>query len=371
MILNLKKSIQTSLVALSLICGSTLSAQNFGDIIAAGSEDANTYLQHYLNPAMSSLGNGLANGWYNTARAHKTLGVDLTLSFNMAQIPVAERTFLFIQNEFNNMRLEPGTETSLPTMVGGEAPNEKIIIETGNVEYNGQPLPINGGDIEFDVPGGIDLEAVPVVTGLPVPTVNLGIGIYKNTDLKIRLLPEINVDGFSIKMFGIGILHDIKQWIPGIKNLPFDLSGFFGTTKITSSYQLNVDSEQTSSTGANVRFYSDPNTENYGEFIANATTIQALISKKLAVFTPYAGIGVNIVSTKIGVKGDYIYEITPPAQQTQSYTIQDPVNLTFEGSGGPRFTIGGRLKLAVFTFHADYTLQKYNTFTGGVGIAIR
>ncbi len=371
MIPNFKKSIQTLLVGTLLLCGASVKSQDFGEIIAAGADDANTYLESYLAPAMNSLGNGLANGWYNTAKAHKTLGVDLTFSFNMAQIPEAERTFQFIESQFNNMRLEPGLETTLPTIVGGDAPNEDIVIETGNVEYNGTPLPFDAGDIEFAVPDGINLENVPVVTGLPIPTLNLGIGVYKNTDLKIRLLPEINVDDFSIKMFGIGVMHDFKQWIPGIKNLPFDLSGFFGTTKITSTLQLEVDNTQTSSNGSEVRFYSDPNTNNFGEFIASATTIQALISKKLTVFTPYAGIGVNIVRTEIGVKGDYIYEITPPAQQTQTYTIQDPIGLNFEGSGGPRFTIGGRLKLAVFTFHFDYTAQKYSTITGGMGIAIR
>ena len=370
MIPNLKKSVQSLLVGAILLCGASVKAQDFGEIIAAGAQDANTYLESYLAPAMNSLGNGLANGWYNTAKAHKTLGVDLTFSFNMAQIPEAERTFLFVESQFQNMRLEPGNETTLPTMVGGDAPNERLIVEAGNIQYNGQNIPINE-DIEFDVPDGIDLEEVPVVTGLPIPTVNLGIGVFKNTDLKIRLLPEINVDDFSIKMFGIGVLHDFKQWIPGIKNLPFDLSGFFGTTKITSTLLSDVDSEQTGTLGTQTRFYSDPNSENYGEFIASATTIQALISKKLTVFTPYAGVGFNIVSTKIAVKGDYIYEITPPASQTETYTITDPIDLTFEGSGGPRFTIGGRLKLAVFTFHFDYTAQKYSTITGGVGIAVR
>ena len=229
-----KFKIISFLIAMIISSGS-LKAQDFGSIIAAGAEDANTYLSHYLSPAMNSLGNGLANGWYNTAKAHKTVGVDLTLSFNMAQIPVSERTFQFIESEFINMRLDPGVTTTLPTMVGGDAPAEQIVIESGNVEYEGQTIPINE-DIMFDVPSGIDLEEVPAVAGLPVPTVNLGIGIYKNTDLKIRYLPEINAGDFSLKMFGIGVMHDIKQWIPGIKNLPFDLSGFFGTSKITATY---------------------------------------------------------------------------------------------------------------------------------------
>ncbi|MEQ8551088.1 MAG: hypothetical protein RIC06_07405 [Cyclobacteriaceae bacterium] len=363
MIPNLKKSVQSLLVGAILLCGASVKAQDFGEILAAGTEDANTYLQNYMAPALNSFGNGLANGWYNTAKAHKTIGVDITLSFNMAQIPVSERTFQFIANDYN-MRLEGDNDGIVPTMVGGEAePNSELVIDASStVNIGGQPFTFQE-DIRLGVPSGIDLEEVPVVTGLPTPTLNLGIGIYKNTDLKIRLLPEINVDDFSIKMFGIGIMHDVKQWIPGIKNLPFDLSGFFGTSKITATYDITLDEQ----VGSQSTFSG----EGIGEFVASATTIQALISKKLTVFTPYAGIGVNIVNSSIKVLGDYEYTYDPTVGTPQTAQIKDPIDLEFTGSGGPRFTIGGRLKLAVFTFHFDYTAQKYSTITGGVGIAVR
>ncbi len=369
MIPNSKKTIQSVFIGLILFSGTVIKGQDFGEIIAAGTEDANTYLNNYMAPAINSFGNGLANGWYNTARAHKTLGVDLTLSFNMARIPMEERTFQFIASDYINMTLTGDSDGILPTMVGGDAEegSEIVIDASSDINFGGGQSVTLEEDIRFDVPGGINLEDVPVVTGLPTPTLNLGIGVYKNTDLKIRYTPEINAGDFSLKMFGIGVLHDVKQWIPGIKNLPFDLSGFFGTSKITATYDLEVDNTQTGTLGSETRFYG----QGQGEFVASATTIQALISKKLLVFTPYAGIGVNIVNSSVRVLGDYTYEVTPPQGTTSTYDIKDPVDLEFTGSGGPRFTIGGRLKLAVFTFHFDYTAQKYSTITGGVGIAVR
>ena len=361
MIPNFKKSIQSLLVGTLLICGVSVKAQDFGDIIAAGKDDANLYLQNFLAPAMNSFGNGLANGWYNTGRAHKTLGFDITLSFNMAQIPVSERTFQFIASDYS-MTLEGDSDGIIPTMVGGESETgAEFVIDPGSVTYNGVTVPINE-DIRFDVPSGIDLEEIPVVTGLPVPTLNIGIGVYKNTDLKIRYSPEINIDDFSLNMFGIGVLHDIKQWIPGIKNLPFDLSAMAAYSKITATQGIEV---TTSSNGGTTRFSG----EGTGEFSAKATTFQVIISKKLTVFTPYAGLGVNSVNSTLAVKGDYEYEVT--GDQNSPYEIKDPIDLEFSGAGGPRFTIGGRLKLAVFTFHFDYTAQKYSTITGGVGIAVR
>jgi hypothetical protein len=48
----------------------------------------------------------------------------------------------------------------------------------------------------------------------------------------------------------------------------------------------------------------------------------------------------------------------------------DPIDMKYSASG-PRVGAGFRLKLAVFTLHADYTLQKYNALTVGFGINVR
>ncbi len=61
------------------------------------------------------------------------------------------------------------------------------------------------------------------MNGVLAPTAQLSLGIYKNTDLKVRYLPEISSNDTKIKAFGVGVMHDVKQHIPGIGILPFDL----------------------------------------------------------------------------------------------------------------------------------------------------
>ena len=201
-------------------------AQDFGEIMSAGTEDANTYLEIYAAPVINSFGVGLAGGWYNTAKAHKTLGFDLTVSFNMAAVPNEDMMFDFAEAGFRNLQLRGDSDGMVPTLAGGDAENgSELYIEAG-LTINGVPVE---QEITFDVPSGFNLSEVPVVTGVPTPTFNLGVGIYKNTDLKLRFIPQQNIEGYKFGMFGIGVMHDVKQWIPGIKNLPFDLSGFFIT----------------------------------------------------------------------------------------------------------------------------------------------
>jgi hypothetical protein len=133
--------------------------------------------------------------------------------------------------------------------------------------------------------------------------------------------------------------------------MPFDLSGFVGFTniKMTSTFQNDPAGK--------------PET---GEFTINSTTVQALISKKFSVLTLYGGLGYNIAKSNLAMKG--WYDINNNG--TKDTAEVDPLDLKFAASG-PRATVGMRLKLAVFTFHGDYTLQKYKCLSVGFGIAVR
>lgn len=335
-----------SAFTISLFGVNNANSQNsdFDQIVESGLGDANTYLKNYMNPFAASLGNGLANGWYNTAKPHKTLGFDLTVNANFAIIPSADSQFDFNNDTYNNIRLVNPDENMLPTFTGGETTAQLEIF--GEREIDGEPYTY---EEQIAAPDGFGLDELPGPLAVPTPTIQLGVGIVKNTDLIIRYTPEINVDGLSFQSFGFGVKHDFKQWIPGMKLLPFDLSALVGYNKISTTYQINEANGQ------------------FAEFGSSATTIQAIISKKLLFFTPYAGLGVNIVNSNFAMKGAYEFE-----GDGETYTVNDPINIAFDGSGGPRFTAGFRLKILwALALNVDYTIQKYNTLSIGFGLNIR
>lgn len=327
-------------------------SQAQGDIdqlLESSLEDANTLMKAYSNPFMTGFGAGLGSGWYNTTKAHKSLGFDLGFTAGLAYVPDEDLFFDVSSLPLNNTQVASTNPFGdrAPTVFG---PDQEPLLEyTYTDDLTGQTF-----TEQFSGPPGTGLEDEIGFSAVPVIIPQVGIGIVKNTDLKIRWLPEIDLgDDGKFKLFGIGVMHDVKQHIPGIKSAPFDLSVLVAFTDVTTTVDLSDP--------------ADPSTANQsGLFDVNTWTFQAIASKKLSVFTFYGGLGLNRVRSELKLLGDY----TVNDDAGNETTVSNPINLDFK-SGGARFTAGMRIKLAIVTLHADYTFQEYNVLSVGFGFAVR
>lgn len=320
-------------------------AQDDIDIyLEAGLDDAKILTESYISPIMKGFGYGINNGWYNTAKAHKTLGFDLTFSAQMVFVPKSSEYFKFNNDDYNNIRLGSGESDQLSTAFGPADDGPEIDI-LGEADVNGNREVVGS----FNAIGGLGIKDEIGMNLVPVPMAQLGIGIVKNTDLKIRFIPSIDLGDAKVNLWGFGVMHDVKQWIPGMKHLPFDLSALVAYTKMSSSYNL----QDVSDTG-----------DGKQELLLSASglTIQGLISKKFSVLTLYGALGYNKINSSVNVNGTYEVE--------DGTTFVDPIDLSF-GEGSLRATAGFRLKLAIVTLHADYTINKYPILSAGLGFSVR
>jgi len=337
---NLRKAFLLGFALVSVV--PSFAQDEIDQLLEESIDDGRKLITAYVSPFMNSVSLSMNQGWYNTAKAHKIAGVDLTITANAMTIPKDELFFDATKLGLQVVALDNSTRTYplAPTLFGPE--------DEPTFSYTNEDT---GLKETFLGPGGIDLEGNLGKNWVPVPMANLGIGLPKGTDLKLRFTPTIDLgDDSSLKIFGIGVMHDVKQWIPGIKLLPFDLSGFVGYTKVKIESSFDPQS----------------NPDQIGIFEMNATTVQGVISKKFSVLTVYGGLGYNIANSSLAMKGHY--DINDNGQVDTNET--DPLDLKFSASG-PRTTVGFRVKLAVLTLHADYTLQKYKCLTAGLGISVR
>ena len=334
---------------LLILCFVSISISGFsqidlGTFLEGGVDDANTLLEGYMEPAFAGFGYGLNSGWYNTGKPHQLFGFDITATVSLAYVPNAARFFTFNDANYDNVRLSNPADNQLPTIFGPNLDADDIPELTFLDPDNGEEV------LRITSPTGLGIDETRLPNAVPSGMVQLGIGLVKNTELKLRFVPKQTIgdpgEEFKFNLFGIGVMHDIKQWIPGMKLLPFDLSAFLGYTRFKSSFAIDEDSP-----------------DQIGELIVSGTTFQVVISKTLAMFTAYGGVGFINSNSDFALKGSYDIE-------SESAPLVDPVNFEFS-SGGARANIGARLKLAVITLHGEYAVQKYNTLTLGFGISFR
>ena len=355
MIMRYSKVILTALLLMS-VSKMALAQDDLDQFIEAGLEDANTMAGGYIEPFMQAFSVGLGNGWYNTAKAHKSAGFDLTVTLNAAYVPDDQ---LFYSANYNNIEFDPNGPQQAPTMFGPEGQEFKPIYNYSYTE-NGQDY--SGS---FEGPEGFGVKENLGIQAVPVPMAQLGIGIIKNTDIKIRWTPTIDVgDHGEFKLIGIAVMHDVKQHIPGLKNMPFDLSALVGFTDIDLTYDLAAESPD-----LGPQSQGEVTTSNgIASFDVNSIIVQGIISKQFSVLTLYGGLGVNIAKSELAMKGDYQVRDNTGFGVEREYS--NPIMIETKNTT-PNITAGMRIKLAILTLHADYTIQKNHVLSVGVGFSVR
>ena len=311
----------------------SMKAQELESILIAG-DDASKLTEGYVDPVMKGLMYSLNGGWYTTAKTHKKFGFDITINANLSIVPSADHLFDFNQSEYQYLSTANG-ETTLPTIMGEDDSDTTIDVS----------IPV-GGDMykvgSFEMPGSISGD-LPL-NAVPTPMVQLGLGLPFKTDVKLRMVPNLNFDDqVEANLIGFGLQHDLTQYLGPIDKLPLSISilGAFTNMKV-------------------VYFIEDSNgnddgvTVNNGEaeFKMDAFTIQALASLDFKIITIYGGIGYNNGKSTTKLKGDYDleYDIEDDSGNfvtTANETVSDPINLSFDASG-VRATIGTRINLAFF-----------------------
>jgi len=324
---------------LLLLCVPLIVSGQVQQLDAIIQDDASNFLEAYFSPLGQSFGAGLNNGWYNTAKPHKLGGFDVTLTLNAVHVP--STMLVFDPNDIDNF----SSNSTTPTILGAGDGSE--------ITYTN-----NGNSITFDMPHQGSLKK----SLIPVPMINAGLGLVKKTEIDVRYLPTYDFDmGFvgkgSVELWGIGIKHDLLQWIPVAGDaIPISLSIQAGHTKFNTSFSIeNPDPDPSSSVNQDI------------SMDVNATTVNLILSKKLLMLTAYAGIGYNSSVTTFNTETESFYF----GVDGSSIQMNIPLEMKFESQNEMRTNIGLRLNLAVIAIQANHTFSKYPVTTVGVGISVR
>ncbi|WP_462281184.1 DUF6588 family protein [Salinivirga cyanobacteriivorans] len=361
---------------------SSMAQSEVSRFLSSGASDMEKLTEAYLEPFGKGFGTAMNAGWYNTAKPHQLFGFDVTINATLAMVPTQDESFDLDNYTWNF--LLPGPDSESPTIAGsGDGASVGLDMGNGNTISN-----------LYDLPSGTGFAMVPL------PMMQVGVGVFKGTDLSFRFFPEVGLGDFGkVGMFGFGLRHDFKQWIPGFKKLPFDMSAQFGWSRLSGTYNKV---EYYPTDYIDVPFeVVDPQLPTSEEGIANdyyrtqdltltssAWNTNLIISKKIAVLTGYVSIGYAASNFNIALNGNYLLPDYIPASDPDynasddtngDYIVtvldsdnemRDPIDANIQYSS-VNTSVGLRLKLALLTLHAAYVYQDYSMYNVGLGVSFR
>ncbi len=359
-----------------ILLASLSSFSQIGDItnfLSGGVEDAGLMLTEYIRPVANAMGANLSCGWYNTAEVHKLGGFHLNITANVAFVPVEAQTY-----NLDDLDLSDGIryDYNIAKTAAGTAGSETQV-------WYVVDLPVLGERelVRYDHPGGSGFNM------LPSPMINAGIGLVKGTEILGRYMPKLKYGKDktnAVDLWGIGIKHDLKQWIPFIKRVPvLNFAVMYGFTRLNFHSSLKpltpalLDAKDMTTS-------IDWNTQNM-DVLFQSHTASLLIGVSLPIVNFYGGAGISITRANMNLNGNYPVPSTIETDNSDPYYLHpvvtnddvviDPFDIKIKNQDGgtikPRLNIGMRLKFTVVTFHIDYTWANYSVATAGLGISFR
>jgi len=339
-----------------IVSSFTTQAQDIQNFLVLGGDGVNL-LESYLRPAFEGTISNLNNGWYRTAKTHKVLGFDITLNASFASVPNNQQTFTFNNSNSSNLNLKGKTSAELPTVFGGNT--DEVFVVTQRFDGSGNEVTTGGtlAEFELDAFDGIseNLDLGDIGTdSAPLAMIQAGIGLPFKTDVSVRYSPEIGGDAFKTNLIGFGIKHNILQYFPIAKRVPFvDVSLFYGYTKITNDYFPSA--------GQSI------------EFETTAKTAELLASVDLKIINIFVGLGYSKGESTVDFNGDYSFEFQDPNSSqtfTKTVTEEELPSIKFDVDEF-KTTAGLSLNLAFFKIYGSYTLQEYNAVNAGIAFSFR
>lgn len=319
------------------------SQEDIGELFKSGPGDATQLVNAYISPFFKGLGVGLNSGWTNTARAKKPLHFDIRITGTAAFVPNSDKAFDVKTLNLTGIRPVDPNKTISPTAFGAKTEGPEMEFYS-NGYATGQ----------FKLPKGTGANVVPS------PQVQLTIGLLKNIDVSLRLLPKINIghDAGNISLLGIGTKLELLPLLMGkkAKITPIDIAIAGGYSKLIYNLPLNVNNEPVSDQHISVE--------------VTGYSAEAIVSKKLAFFTPFASIGYTTSTSDLKALGSYKFDAPTPLDPNYKQTYVDPINYSKKDIDGIKATIGFQMNLGFFRVYTSYTQAQYSYANAGFGFGI-
>ncbi len=148
----------------------------------------------FASPASNSAAYQATAGWFSSAASLDEWKVDVSVHANALFVPSSKQEYTVNAGDFSVLKINEGQNGAvIPTAFGKQS----------DVVFNGSVM---GNEFSFNAIEGIDKSA------LVHPFIEVAVGLPFETEISVRALPELDVDGSKFSTYGVGIKHNLSQY---------------------------------------------------------------------------------------------------------------------------------------------------------------
>ncbi|MCT4589972.1 MAG: hypothetical protein N4A71_19255 [Carboxylicivirga sp.] len=314
------KLIKTVIACLFILClsGMDVKAQKgVLSILNASPTDAKILGEGYLAPYSDMIASSLLSGWNTTARIQRFGKLNLSLGATYTMVPNGSQNFEVA--DLKTVQLKEGS--TVPTMAGA-----------GKTSF-------------MAVPGQIAEDFTLIgeeINAYVSPSFSFSVGLPYHTEFLARCTPTANKSDYdSYLMWGAGVKHSFKSYIPSLRRLPYFNAAILVNY---SSLVHTIVNEKVINGLIDTR--------------AQALSGRMIVSADFPLIGFYGGAGVGEVSSDFNVKADAGETIT-----TKEVKISNQTQI-FDVVGGMKLNYG------IFSVNMEYSTGIYSTFSLGLSCGL-
>lgn len=287
---------------------------------------------NFSEPAADAASYQASAGWFSSAVPLEKWDFRVSLHGNGLFVPSDKQTFKLSNADFKLLKIDGAENVELPTAFGSTSP----VKFNGNIEFLGQNIPV-----DFDAIEGMGRDFVPHAF------LQVAVGVSAGTEVTVRAMPEVTIDGITASTYGIGAKHSLSQYFGD--NYPEDFQLAIGAAY--SKLKVGYDFEPRGAEGVVVLDKIDVD--------ANLFMAEVIGSKKWGFFEIFgAAGGMNSkFSYTFGGTGSYLSNLNTAVDRIEDSKMQ------FKGDLGFNLYFG-RLRLSSMATLGDF-------FNANVGLHVR
>lgn len=178
----------------------------------------------FSEPAAEGAAYQASAGWFSSAVPLEKWDFRISLHGNALFVPSDKKEFHLSNSDLKILKIQGAENADLPTAFGGAS----SVILKGEIKIGGQTI----AEPEFQAIEGIGRNYVPHAF------LQAAVGVSAGTEITVRAMPEVTIDGVTASTYGLGAKHNLSQYFGYVYPEDFQLAVGASYSKLKVGYEF-------------------------------------------------------------------------------------------------------------------------------------